>query len=261
MSSSAPHIVRVDRKKNFTSLTLAPEELQRLESAFRTAPWWRDRWSDRAFRTAAKDIVRQKGGLAIIGSGMSFDNPPPFAEVFEPIEIAIGLGSNADQLKTLSGAAPTREERVSRIIVWILWLFGLAVLVGLIVAYFRGLPPRVLVFFGGTIALAASVLTLVVVLKRRGGRWYLVPGGVAIVRRPARRGNAPRVTVLSRADTCLAFRLVSNGKTVMRMMELWTPLDKRLHRSVSEREAISVLAAWQSPHCSPPDERLQELSW
>ena len=259
--STRPHVVHVDRKKNFSSQTLPDPELKRLETAFRAVPWWRDRWTDRKFRAAAMQIVRDSGGLALIGPGMSFETPQPFAEFFEPIEIATGLGYNSDQLKTLSGAALTKEERAARIFTWFLRLLGLVLVGGLIVAYFRGLPWKVLTVFGGVVGLVALVLTLVFVLNRFTGRWYLLPSGIAIVRRPARRGNAARVTVLSRADTCLVFRYVSTGKTVMLKIELWTPLGKRLHRPLSEREAMSVLAAWQSPHMPPPDERLQELSW
>ena len=261
MSTSGPHIVRIDRKKNLSSDTLVPADLQRLESAFRSAPWWRDRWTNRIFRAAALGIARERGGLALIGPGMSFDNPPPFGEFFEPIEIARGLGDNSDELKTLSGPTPTRQERISQVFIWILWLAGLVLIIGMIVAFFRGLPTRAVLGLAGAGVLFALIMMLVVVIHRLAGRWYLLPGGIAIVRRPARRGQAPRVTVLSRAETCLALRYVSNGKTVTLKLELWTPLAKRLERPVSEREAISVLAAWQSPHRPPPDERLQELSW
>jgi hypothetical protein len=261
MSAAGPHIVRIDRKKNFKSDTLAPDDIARLEGAFRAVRWWRDRWTDRSFRAAAMEIVRERGGLALVGPGMPFDNPPPFAEFFEPVEIARGFGSETEQLKTISGEKLTREERIGRIVSLLAWPAGIALIVLLLVAYFRGMPARAAIFLAGMAMLITVVMVLVVRLQRLGGRWYLLPGGLAVVRRPVRRGQSPRVTVLSRNDTCLAFRLVSNGKTVMRIMELWTPLRKRLHRSVSEREAISVLAAWQSPQKPPPDERLQELSW
>jgi hypothetical protein len=259
--SPGPHIVHVDRKKNFTSSTLAPDVMQRLESAFRAVPWWRDRWADRRVRDTALAIVRELGGLVLIGPGMRFENPEPFNELFEPIEIARPLGDETERLKTLSGAAPTRQERITWFLAIFGWVAGVALIVLMILALFRGLPIRIAAVFGGAFALVICTLGLVVTLQRLGGRWYLVPGGLAIVRRPIRRGQPARVTVLSRADAGLTYRYVSSGKTTILVLELWTHLGKRFRRSVSEREAMSVLAAWQSSQAPPPDERLQELSW
>ncbi len=256
------HVVRVDRRKGFSSGTLDGPAVERLQSAFGATRWWRDRWAARGFLDAARDVMRQEGGLAILGPGMSFDVPPPFSEMFEPIEIGRGLGYERERLKVLSGEAPTRQEKLGRIGMVIGGVVAVAMGAFLLVSTWGGIRVEGVLGIGGFLAVIAIVIALVVALQRRSGRWFLIPSGIAVVRRPPRPGHPPRVTVLSREDTTAVFRWVSTGKTTVLYLELWTHAGKRFRRPVSEREAISVLAAWQSRQSAPPDERLQELvSW
>lgn len=251
------HIVHVDRRRNFSSPTLGAEQVRQLESTFQAVPRWRDRWTNHKFIAAARAVLRAEGSLVLVGPGMSFEIPPPFVEMFEPIEIA-GLESNRDRLKILSGSAPTRQERFGGLAGFIIGALGIGVAGFLVFAMFN-LPPAIPATAGTTLLLTGVIVALAVLLQRRGGRWFLVPGGLAILRRPVRAGQPPRITVFSRPDSCLVYRYVHTGKTVMLVLELWTHAEKVLRRPVSEREAISILAAWQSPHPPPPDQRLEEL--
>lgn len=259
MNTGVPHIVRVSRRREFSSSTL-PEQARVLhESAFRGARWWRDRWAHRPFRDAARQVLHVYGGLALIGPDVTVEAPSPFVEMFEPIEITGGVGEDAERLLVLSGEAPTRPERR----LWVLKLFAIVIGLGmfgiLVLAFMGGVPIRAIPPIGAAIGVASLAITIALFAQSRSGRWFLVPCGIAIVRRPVRRGQPGRITVLSRWDTCAALRYVSTGKTVVLMLELWTHAGKTLRRSVSEREAAAVLAAWQSPLTPPSDEKLMEL--
>ncbi len=195
----------------------------------------------------------------LIGPGVPFDVPPPFTERFEPIEVARGLGDDTERLKMLSGEKPTREERIGKMLAWLGGITGAALIVGLGVGYLRG---QRLAAMSGLLAgavLVAFTIAIVVALSRRGGHWFLLPGGVAVIRRPARRGGPARITVLSPRDTCLALRYIHTGKTSVLVLELWTHAGGCFRRTVTQREAISILAAWQCPHEPPPDHTLTEL--
>ncbi len=261
MSQSVTHIVQVSRRRHFGSTTLPSAMLARLETAFRAAPWWRDRWAHRGFRAEARTVLRESGGLVLMGPGLSFDAPPPFLEQFEPIEVARGLGEETERLRTLSGDAPTPQERFAWIVKVIFFVGGVGLVIVFALAFLGMLPRVVPLIIAGNILLLGVTLVVVFALRGLTGRWYLVPGAIAIVRRPVRRGLPPRVTVLARADTCLVLRYVHTGKTTILMAELWTHLGRIVRRPVTQREAMSILAAWQSPQTPPPDERLQELAW
>ena len=262
MKKVKAHVVCVDKKKKFSSATLPSDALLRLETAFGAGSWWRDKWTAKAFREAARDVLREHGGLVLIGPSVKFEVPPPFSEMFEPIEISTGLGDDRERLKTISGEEPTRQERWTRVGRWIAVfaiLFGLAAMT---LAYLRGLPRQAITIIMLSIGGTGVIVWLAVTLSRYGDRCFLVPGGVAMIRRPVRRGQPPRVTVLSRTDSCLVFRYVTQGKTVVLKMELWTHAGRTVSRGVSEREAMSLLATWQGEMSPPDDSKLMELvSW
>ncbi len=259
MNTGVTHIVRVNRRRAFSSATLPEQVRARLESVFRAARWWQDRWAHRAFRAAAREVLHVHGGLALIGPGVKVEAPAPFEDMFEPIEITGWIGGDTERLRVLSGDAPTRQERL----MWIPRAAGIVAILGVsaivILAFLGRFPLRAIPPIGAVILVAALVFTIALLVQSRSGRWFLVPGGIAIVRRPVRRGLPGRVTVVSRSDSCAVLRYVSTGKTVVLMLELWTHAGKTLRRSVSNREAAAVLAAWQSPLTPPPDEKLMEL--
>lgn len=262
MSKISAHVVHVDKKKSFSSPTLAGETLRRLEAAFRSGSWWRDKWTARAFRAAARDVLREHGGLVLIGPSVKFEVPPPFSEMFEPIEISTGLSDDRERLKTLSGEKPTQQERWGRVGRWIALFLVSSLPLLMFIAYLRGLPRQAIAIMMLSIGGTGAIVWLAVTLSRYGDRCFLVPGGVAMIRRPVRRGQPPRVTVLSRADSCLVFRYVTQGKTVVLKMELWTHAGRTVSRGVSEREAMSLLATWQGEMAPPDDSKLMELvSW
>jgi len=260
MDRTVAHIVLVDRRRNFTSTTLPPDGAAELESAFRAVPWWRDRWSHSNFRAAARRALARHGGLALLGPGTRLEPPPPFTEMFEPIEVAGGFGAERRRLRVLSGDALTRQERFNQLFWPIGALLGLVVISAAFVFPRLVMHPAVSVATVGVVLALGVVFSIISAVRRWSGRWFLIPGAIAAVRRPARPGRPARITVLSRRDTVLVLRLVSTGKSTMLIMELWAPAGRILRRAVSEREALGVLAAWQSPLDPPPDERLQELA-
>lgn len=260
MAPVMTHIVRVDRRKNFTSSSLPADLTECLEGAFRRVPWWRDRWADRGFRSTALGIARDFGcGLVIFGPGRMFEVPPAFDRFFEPIELFGGLGSNTAALKTISGDKPTREESLGRYSLAILALLAICGAVLFLIGYLRGFPARAALPVLLVFAIIPVVFFGVRALRGIGGRWFLVPGGIAIFRRPLRSGRPPRITLLTPANSFLMFRYISNGKTVMLVMEVSTLAGLRLRRTVSEREGMSVVASWRSNVTPPADEQLEEL--
>lgn len=262
MSLPVTHVVSIDRRKRAASPTLPPDALQFLEAAYRSAPWWRDRWTCPGFRAAAREVMRKQGGLAILGPGVSFEVPPPFVEMFEPIELGLVVGRNTERLRVISGDTSThwRGWPVVQRIGW-----GLLGICGLLFCWFfifyviPRLPPMGLLVFTISILCTGLIVQLVLMSQRGVGRLFLIPAAIAVVRGPARRGQPARVTVLSRRDSCLVFRYVSTGKSAHLCLELLTHAGRSLRRAVSKDEARSALAAWQSPLTPPPDERLQEL--
>lgn len=259
MDQSVTHIVRVARDKSLASETLSADQLGGLASTFRAVRWWRDRWSDRAVRTEARRVMRENGSLVIIGSGVRFDIPQPFDEFFEAIEIARATTGNDERLKTISGEAPTRQERVLEVFKWIGYSIGILAVVGLMIGFFFGFPFRAFLSIGLSGLAIGVTFLLVALLVRLRDRFFLVPGGVAVVRRAARRGRPPRITVFSRTDSCLVYRIVSTGKSSVLCFELWTHLGRVVRRAVSEREAISLLAVWQSAQAPLEDDRLEAM--
>lgn len=255
MNAADPtHIVTIDRKWRCTSPTLATAALQRLEAAFRAGRWWQrfpDRWSTRATRAAflAELSADAPGGLVLLGPRLGFAAPPPFAETFEPVE----LGANDPQLQTLSGPAPTREERIQRYIFAGLGVLAIAAVWPLTLGVLKLGALRVLGGLGMFGALLALVLLFVWWVLSLNGQWLLVPGGVAILRR--RRGR-PQIELCTRGDTVANIRLVSNGKTVMTVIELLRRDGRRFRRPVRDREGLAFLAAWQ---CTQPTPPLQQI--
>ncbi len=260
MSEQPCHVVRVSRRKQFSSGTLSAAGLGRLEAAFRVGPWYRDRWVCRQFREAALHELEADGagGLVLIGSGLSFDTPPPFVERFEPVPLADFLGETSEQLKVLSGPAATREERIRR---YILIAVGVLAVVGaaaLLAGHLRGLPPALIPVTIGMAVLIAVIINLALALQRFWGRWFLVPAGIAIV--GGLHHKRGQVTLLTRWNSYAYLRLVHTGKTVLLMLEVVARSGRRYRRNVSEREALGFLAAWQSPQPPPLVGQLQELA-
>lgn len=260
MHANATHFVLVDRKSKLSCATLRPADLEHLEQAFHRASWWRDRWRQPVFRAAALNSARSAGaGLVLIGPGAISEIPPAFDEFFEPIELHGGMGDRTDELKTLSGEHPTSQERVGSVLRWLGAIGGVALLAGGIFALRAGVPTQVIWLIGLGILLPLAIIGLASLAGGFGARWFLVPGGVAILRRPAKRGRPPRVTVFHRGNAVLTFRMVSTGKTSVLMMEIWTLAGKSPKIAVSEREAMSTIATWQSRQTPPADARLEGL--
>lgn len=250
--SPPTHIVRVEKRRRLVSETLAPEPLAKLEQALHAGPWYADRWSRREFRRAAIDVLRSAApnGLVLIHHTTSVEAPPPFEHFFEPIE----LGANERQMRTLSGEADTREERISRWGVAVGLLLVPALVIPLLMLLFqRGLVRQMLIVIL-VLAGVAGFIVVAVNLRNFFERWFLVPGGVVIWR----RSNDPqrRVRLLRRADYVAVIRVVQAGQVPVRMLELMTPDGKFHRRSVSDRDAASFLAAWQSSHPPPTHEQL-----
>lgn len=259
MDEPAIHIVRVARNRSFSCDTLPVEYLARLEAAFRAGRWWRDRWADRAFRAEARRVMRECGGLVLLGPGVKFEIPPAFDEFFEAIEIATPFWERDGRLKTISGEAPTREERVGAVFKVIGIVIAVLLGLGFVLGFFLGFPFRAYRIIGLTLLGWTALVFLIVQLVRIRAHVYLVPGGLAVVRRPPRKGRPPRITVFSRDDSCMVFRLVSTGKTVVMMLELWTHAGRTVGRAVSQREAMSAVAVWKSGQKPLDDDRLVEV--
>jgi len=250
-----PRVVTVASNWVCASSTLPSPAVDQIEAALRAAPWYRDRWSLKAFRRTLAETMRQSaaGGLILVGPRVRLEVPPPFEHLFEPIQI----GAGDERFKTLSGEKPTRQERMNRIAVWILAPVGLAVLMTLGFILWIGAPRRIAAMIFA-IATGAALLAFVArhtvdIFKT----WYVLPGSIAIVRRFRRRRE--RLTILSRFNACAILRYVHAGKVVLLMLELITLDGRREAIAVTEREAISVLAAWQSPHPPPTPAQLREL--
>ncbi|MGE0480197.1 MAG: hypothetical protein AB7Q17_06960 [Phycisphaerae bacterium] len=249
------HVVSVDRRRGLCSPTLGEKALSELNAAWRATPWYRDPWSFAKFRGAALDVMFRgaPAGLAFIGRGVRIEPPPPFTDPFEPIE----FGSGDDQFDVLSGPTPTREERVARFAKWIIGIIGAAVVVSLGVGWLVGGDDRIAAaMLFGALAIAA-VVTVVALLGGLGGKWFLLPGAIAVVR--ARGEPRARLQLYTRRDSCAVLRYVSTGKTVVLMLELWSTRGRPARRAVTEREAMAFLAAWQSPLPPPERDRLADI--
>lgn len=255
LTPDTPHVIHVDNHKKFTSPTLAPELVARLEKMLRASPWYRDGWSRRQFRDIALATLRSgaSGGLVILGPRLGFDVPPAFEHLFEPIE----LGTDDERLKTISGIAPTRQERQMRIVFRVLGVIGAIVAVWMALYVLHGGSKTLPLVLLANAALIAVIIIGAKALSGFGATWYLVPGGVAIVRRGGNRGR--RLLLRTRFDSVAAIRWVNLGKTVVLQLELWARLGRKNAVALSQREAISFLAAWRSPHRPPTREELHEL--
>ena len=253
MAHEPAYIVQVDRHGNFSCDSLAADLLADLQATYKSQPWYSDKLTCKPFRQRVHDVMRRSGrGVVIVGPGMSFEAPPPFMEFFEPIQ----LGTNDPQMQTLSGAKPTRQEKA----IWILIVLGLLVAVGgmipLFIAFMRGqsrVVYSVLLMFG---AVAVFVRFLIWFIQRVSGTWFLLPSAVAV--RSRRKPQEPLV-VLRPRETPALLRWVSNGKSAALILELWQADGKKWRRSVSEREAMTFLAAWRSDEVAPAAEKLAEL--
>lgn len=199
-------------------------------------------------------IMREhaRGGLAVVGPGLSFETPAPFTEFFEPIR----LGDDAEALKVLSGAAPTRDERHMRVVWWILGVLGFIGMLALLISWAITGSTRLVAVIAGICLVFIAIILIAKTAMRIGGTWYLLPSGVAIARYLKR---PPELVIHSRQDTVAICRMVSTGKSVVLKIELIPSQGKRRSTGVTDREAISFLAAWQSPLDPPKREHLTEL--
>ncbi|MDX2198828.1 MAG: hypothetical protein SF069_07635 [Phycisphaerae bacterium] len=245
-----------DRRNRLTCATLDSAVLSKLQAVLSAPPWYRTRWTHPRFREGAHELLRSEipEGFLIDATHGRLNAPPPFVEPFEPIE----LGENDPQLKTLSGAAKTSEEKSQTIALWILSIAGAAIFSAIVFSAFAAGRGR----FAGFVLMAAIMgvaitVGLVMTIMSFRPEWYLVPGGVAIVR--AAGGKKPAVTIFSRQDSIVVFRYVSTGKSTFLMCEMWSKSASE-SRAVSQREAISLMAAWQSPRLPPTAEELRELA-
>lgn len=253
MSRAIPHIVRVDRRGAMSCPTLDGRHLGDLQAALRMQPWYSDRYGRKAFRQRVLEIMTSaNAGIVLMGPNMSFEPPPPFDEFFEPIR----LGQWDERMKVLSGAMPTRQEKMLKWLIPILaGLVALAVLIVVSLGILRGQSRAIAL--ATTLMVGSILVVLIIASSRFGSDWYLLPAGVAI-RNWWRRRVEP-VSVLTPSSAAALLRWVSNGKSTMLVLELWRADGRSWRRAVSEREAISFLAAWRSDEATPTIDRLQEL--
>lgn len=255
-----PHLISIDRRGNFTSPTMPPALLQQLQAVFMKRAWWLDRWSARAFREATSAMAATGGpaSTVFISTGVKLDPPPPFDEFFEPIPFEVDFdGGLTTRLRDLSGQKPTREERMRPIGVFVVACIVLAACGGLAFAMFQTHSIRILFGVLAMVAIQGLIVALIVALLRLRGKWHLVPGGVAIVRRYARPMR--RLTLLTPRDATASLRYVSTGKTVILTLTLWTRDGQRYSTGVSQRQALAFLATWQSTHPPPTERQLREV--
>ena len=253
MPHEPAHIIRLDRRGKFTCDSLSERVLAEIQAAYTAQPWYTDKLGRKAFRRRIHELMRSEGrGIVIIGPGMSFEPPPPFMEFFEPIQ----LGTNDPQMVTLSGSKPTRQESAMKFLIALGLLGALAGLIPLLIAFLRGQTRVVSIIVLAVGGMTIFMGVLIYVIQRIAGKWYLLPAAVAVRTRSAKGGP---LIVLTPRDTAATMRWVSNGKTSMLMLELWREDGKSWRRAVSEREAISFLAAWRSDEAAPPVEKLTEL--
>jgi len=248
------HVVHVGRRSTCSSETLPPHAVTRIQEALRSSPWYSDRWSRREIRTVARDVLREEapGGLVLIRESTRVTVPAPFEQFFEPAE----LGAGDQQLRTLSGEADTREERVKRwVIVAGLLLIPTIALPILFLLFQRGLF-RQIVYALLFLAFLAGLVALLSQIPSAFQRWYLVPGGVVVRRRSRHPGR--RTRLLLRNENVAVFRMIQAGQVPVRVLEIWTPEGKRYRRAVSDRDAASFLAAWQSRLTPPTEAQLAE---
>lgn len=232
--------------------------LEQLEQQYRSAGWWRNRWGQRRFREASLALLRSAApdGLVLVGPNLGFEIPQPFSEFFEPIE----FGVRDDQWQVLSGEHPTRHERVRTIALWvwggILFVAFIPFAVSILFAQRISHVFGVLFFaFAGTTIFTLAIVWLSKILH---GKWFLLPGAVAIVR--GRRDGTGGVELLTRLDSLALIRWVSNGKSSTLVLELQRSDREKYRRPVTDREAISFLASWQSPLPPPAAEQVRELA-
>lgn len=256
-------LVYADAKGVFTSPTLSLAGLQRIQEAFRRTPWYRDRWASAAFRREIGQIEAEfaPSGLVFLVGKLPFEVPPAFHEFFEPIELKLVRFASQlanDPMQMLSGEAPTRQERFARVGGYIVLLALAAVFLPLTITLLVGGQYRVLMLILAILGGNLAFIMLIFWLARFAGRWYLIPRGV-VIRRSF--GLARRRTIVrDRRDTIAMLRYVHTGKSTSLNLDLWSPAGRRWSRPVSEREAISFLAAWQSHREPPTRDQLQELT-
>jgi len=255
-----PHLVWIDRRGEFSSPTMPAALVQRFQSVFRRRSWWLDRWSARTFRDAVSaELPREApSGAVFISTGVKLDPPPPFDEFFEPIPFELAFGGDLEnRLRDLSGQKPTREERMRPVGMFIVGLVALLTCGGLAFAMFQSHSIRIVFIVLAMVLLNGLILAIIFALLRLRGKWHLIPGGVAIVRRYARPMR--RLTLLTPRDAVATLRYVSTGKTVILTLTLWTYDGKRYAAGVSQRQALGFLAAWQSSHPPPSERQVREV--
>jgi hypothetical protein len=253
------HVVAVSRRGELSSSTLDAARLARLQAAWRESPWYRDRWTHMIFRAAAIETLRGEpdAGLVLIHSALKLTPPPAFDEMFEPIPLDGSTGDDAPQMLAITGVNRTREERMQRVGLVLIGVLLLCALVPLLTFAIVGRATRPLLVFFGLLAGIAGLVFCVKFVQGLGRRWYVVPGGTAIVSRGVR--DAERVEIRTRSDTVATLRLVSNGKATFRVLELFTADGRRLRQVISERESIAFLAGWASRQTPPSAEMLAEV--
>jgi hypothetical protein len=253
-------IVQIDRDRKFLSPTLSGPALERMASAFRSASRWRDRWKNANFQAAVRDVLHESGGLILFGTEMPFQAPPPFNEMFEPIEIGSGRGGNAADLDVLSEDSQASLRRL----MWLRWgIAGFGILLAVVPILFiriNRIPVHAISIVVLAFALCGMAVFALTLFVPNRDRWFIIPGALAIQHRPTRRNRDPGVTVLTPKNACLILRHVESGSTVTLVLELWSS-DESIYRcAVTERESMGILAAWQSSHAPPTEDRLRELT-
>lgn len=241
------------------SATLPAAALAQLETAFRAGPWLLDRWSRRRFRHSAGRLlhVAAPGGLVVIGPGTGIEAPSAFAERFEPVLLTGGMDDRSEQLMLLAGSKTTREDRARRVLAVVVTLMAVVLTAGFVIGLLHGMALSALALIGVWVFLMLAVGSLVIWIRRLGGRWFVVPGGVAIIGGPGRHRDELRL--FTRHDAAVLLRMIRTGKTHTLSLELVTRGARARRRPVSQREALAFLAAWQSTQPPPTPEQLQEL--
>lgn len=252
LDSDNVHIVRVGKRGDFHSDTLDADRVAQLQTAFRKKRWYADGWTRKGFH---QDVWRvfetfPERGLVFIGRNVAAD-APRFDRRFEPVEI----GSNDPQLRTLAGKTGQKRNALDPKIL----VGALSIVAFLLGAFFvRGIGIRIAAIAGGVLALVFAIVFAIIYLQKSIGSWYLVPGGVAIVRRMKK--GADRLVLCTRYDSWSLLRWIHTGKSSYLVLEIRDATGKRYQTGISTADAGSFLGAWQCPHPPPSREQLEELT-
>jgi hypothetical protein len=227
-------------------------------------------WRDETLRVKRTWEAIDRHGLAglvviyLMGPKAEVPIPPPIQVPFEPQELVESNGALLEIV--LSGSGESLESLVprNRVALWQRLKIYLGVPL-MVFAWVAGLFFHIL-SQGSRLSTAAAPIfvTLAIVgaalfVRAMGGRWFLVPGGVALRRSPLR----PRgVMLFTRENAFLVIRVVHvSGRGTN--WSLWNATVHSRARTAKRRltrtECIALLAGWLSPVQPPTPKQMVDL--